>query len=241
MPIRPKRAMVLAAGLGLRMGSITEKLPKPMVTVADRTIIDRAIDRLEEVGVETVAVNLHYLGHMIRRHLERRPSPQILFSPEEERLETGGGVARALPLLGGRPFYVVNADALWLNGEGEGALSRMGKAWDGRRMDGLLLLNSTVDAHGYDGVGDFTINQNGALSRRPEAGVAPYLFAGVQILHPRLFANVPEGPFSLNLIYDRAISKGRLHGIVHDGEWFHIGDPEGLAEAEAFMRGIKRG
>lgn len=240
MPIKPKRAMVLAAGLGVRMGAVTKELPKPMVTVAERPIIDRAIDRLEEAEVETVVVNLHHLGHLIRQHLERRPSPRILFSPEKVRLETGGGVAKALPLLGDRPFYVVNADALWLDGAGKGALSRLAGAWDGRRMDGLLLLNSTVAAHGYSGLGDFTIGETGVLTRRSASEVAPYLFAGVQILHPRLFANVPEGPFSLNLIYDRAISKGRLRGIIHDGEWFHIGDPGGLAEAETFMRGSRR-
>lgn len=227
-------AMVLAAGLGMRMRPITERLPKPLVTVAGRTLIDHAIDRLEQAGVERVVVNLHHLGDMIERHLKSRSSPHLEFSHEVERLETGGGVAKALPLLGEGPFYVANADVLWLNGPSD-ALRRMAERWEDSAMDGLLLVHHTVDAFGYEGSGDFHVDPVGRLKRRDERDIVPFLFTGVQILHSRLFKGVPSGPFSLNVLYDRALEQERLYGLVHDGEWFHVGTAEGLAEAEAFM------
>lgn len=226
--------MVLAAGRGVRLMPITKLLPKALVKVAGRTLIDWSLDRLEEEGVGTVVVNLHHLGHLIERHLGSRPSPEFRFSGEEELLDTGGGVRKALPLLGRGPFFVVNADALWLNGM-QNSLARMAAAWDDPTMDGLLLLHFTVDAYGYRGLGDFCPDPMGRLLRRSESEVSPYLFTGVQILHPRIFKGLAEGVFSLNLVYDRAIDEGRLYGIVHDGEWFHVGTPDGLAEAEAFM------
>ncbi len=240
----PRRAMLLAAGRGLRLRPITKKLPKALVKVGGRTLLDWALDRLKDAGVEDVVINHHHLGHMIERHLSRRQSPTIVFSPEDEApLETGGGVARALPLLGEEPFFVINADALWLDSL-EPALLRMARAWDETAMDALLMLHATVDAYGYQGRGDFCIDPLGRVERRPEFEISPYLFTGVQILHPKLFVGAPEGAFSLNLIYDRAIEAERLHGIVHDGEWFHVGTPDGLAEANAYMRvrypGIKR-
>ena len=179
-------------------------------------------------------VNLHYLGGMIEKHLAKRTQPAIVFSREEERLETGGGIARALPLLGGDPFFAVNSDILWLNGPGS-ALDRLAAAFRDEQMDGLLLLHSTVEAYGYTGDGDFIIDPAGVLERRPEREIVPYLFTGVQLLHPRLFKDAPEGAFSLNLLYDRALAQGRLHGIIHDGEWFHLGTPAGLAEAESYL------
>jgi MurNAc alpha-1-phosphate uridylyltransferase len=227
--------MVLAAGKGLRMRPITHTLPKPLVTVDGRTLLDRALDRLAAAGVETAVVNLHHLGDRIERHLKRRNDLEIRFSHEDDLLlETGGGVKKALPLLGDDPFYVVNGDVLWLDG-GEGALMRLAAAWDDDRMDGNLLLHATVDAYGYDGRGDFNVAPDGVLERRRETDVAPYLFAGVQVLHPRLFHGAPDGVYSLNVLYDRALDDGRLYGVVHDGEWFHLGTPEGLAQAEAFM------
>ncbi len=227
--------MVLAAGLGLRMRPITEKMPKALVPVAGRTLIDRSIDHLQAAGVETVVVNLHHLGVMVERHLKHRASPAIVFSHEPKRLETGGGVAKALSLLGAGPFFVANSDVLWLDGP-TSALERMLERWDDQTMDALLLLHSTVDAYGYEGDGDFLANALGQIKRRAEREVVPYLFTGVQILHPRLFADAPDGAYSLNMLYDRAIENERLYGIVHDGEWFHIGTPDGLAEAEAFLR-----
>jgi len=227
--------MVLAAGLGLRMRPITEKMPKALVSVAGQTLIERSIDHLQAAGVEKVVVNLHHLGAMVERHLKHRAAPAIVFSHEPKRLETGGGVANALSLLGAGPFFVANSDVLWLDGP-TSALKRMMERWDDQAMDALLLLHSTVDAYGYQGDGDFLANALGQLTRRAECEIVPYLFTGVQILHPRLFADAPAGAYSLNVLYDRAIENERLYGIVHDGEWFHIGTPDGLAEAEAFLR-----
>lgn len=239
----PRRGMVLAAGLGLRMRPITDKLPKPLVPVLDRTLLDRTLDRLEEAGVEEAVVNVHHLGEMIQRHLSTRRAPKITLSVEETRLETGGGVAKALPMLGDAPFVVANGDVLWLDGPSP-TIERLAAAWDEERMDALLLLHLTVEAYGYRGDGDFLMDPEGLLVRRPEREVAPYLFAGVQILHPRLFEGKPTGSFSLNLLYDRAIESGRLFGVLHDGKWFHVGTPEDLAVAETYMQarhsGIRR-
>jgi MurNAc alpha-1-phosphate uridylyltransferase len=228
-------AMVLAAGLGTRLKPLTDRLPKPLVTVAGRTLLDHALDRLADAGVTTAVVNLHHLGDMIAEHLKGRTAPKIVLSREEQRLETGGGVRNALRLLGAEPFFVVNADVLWLNGPYD-ALGRLRSQWRDSDMDALLLLLETTAAFGYDGAGDFLADPAGRLARRPEREIAPYLFTGVQILHPRLFRNCPEGAFSLNVLYDRALAAGRLYGVVHDGEWFHVGTAEGLAEAEDYMR-----
>ncbi len=232
--IKITHAMVLAAGLGTRMRPITDRLPKCLIPVSGRALIDRTIDRFQEAGVKTVVVNVHHLADMVERHLKARTQPNILISREVERLETGGGVKNALPLLGAAPFFVANADAMWLNGP-QGTLKRMMERWDDADMDALLLMHSTVDAYGYEGPGDFMVDAVGRLTRRPEREVVPNLFAGVQVLSPRLFEGTPDVPFSLNVVYDKAIAAGRLFGIVHDGEWFHVGTPEGLAEAEAYL------
>ncbi|MBM3950747.1 MAG: nucleotidyltransferase family protein [Rhodospirillales bacterium] len=228
-------AMVLAAGLGTRLRPLTDRLPKPLVPVAGRTLLDHALDRLAAAGVTTAVVNLHHLGDMIAEHLKGRSAPKIILSREERRLETGGGVRHALPLLGAGAFFVVNADVLWLNGPYD-ALARLQNHWRESEMDALLLLLETTAAFGYDGAGDFLTDPAGRLARRPEREIAPYLFTGVQILHPRLFEDAPAGAFSLNVLYDRALAVGRLYGVVHDGEWFHVGTAEGLAEAEDFLR-----
>ncbi|BBK45032.1 mannose-1-phosphate guanylyltransferase [Allostella vacuolata] len=226
-----RRGMVLAAGLGTRMRPLTDSLPKALVAVAGETLIDRILDRMAEAGIEEVAVNLHHKGDQLAGHLAGRTRPRIIESREETLLETGGGVRQALPLLGDGPFFVINGDILWRNGK-RSALERLAAAWDGDRMDGLLLLQRTVSAFGYDGRGDFMLTQDG-LIRRPEPGeIPPYLFAGLQILHPRLFHGAPDGAFSLNRLYARAAEAGRLGGIVHDGEWYHVGTPQALAEAE---------
>tara|TARA_B100000902_G_C27136655_1_gene826414 strand:- start:40 stop:771 length:732 start_codon:yes stop_codon:yes gene_type:complete len=238
-----KRAMILAAGFGVRMRPITNNIPKPLVQVLGRTLIDRTIDRLQEGGVETFVVNTHHLSEKIHTHLQKRDNLEIKFSLESKILETGGGINKALEYFCNEPFFTCNGDTLWLNGSQNAAI-RMVNHWDPDKMDALLMLHSTVDAYGYNGIGDFNIDPLGVLSRRPESEVSPYLFTGVQILHPKLFKRAPKGSFSLNLLYDRAIETGRLYGIVHDGEWFHIGTPEALVEAEDYMRerysGIKR-
>ena len=231
---RPTRAMVLAAGLGVRLRPVTLTLPKPLVTVAGRPLIDGVLDRLAEAGVEEAVVNTHHLGALLEQHLSLRQRPRVRFSPETVLLETGGGVANALAHLGPRPFYVVNGDVLWRDG-GTPALLRLAHAWDEQEMDALLLLHPTATAIGYHGHGDFVMDQVGRLRRRREAEVVPFLFAGIQILHPRLFEDAPAGSFSLNRLYDAAISASRLRGLRHDGEWYHVGTPQELAAVEAAL------
>jgi N-acetyl-alpha-D-muramate 1-phosphate uridylyltransferase len=229
--IAPVTGMVLAAGLGTRLRPITDHLPKPLVTLGGRTLLDHAIDRLAASGVERIVVNLHYKPEMIAAHLAERRSPAITLVHEGELLETGGGVFNALDALGD-VFYVVNADVFWLDGKTP-ALRRLAGAFDAERLDALLLLQRTATALGYEGRGDFMLDPLGRVRRRHEREVAPHLFAGVQILHKRLFDGCAPGKFSLNRLYDRAIAAGRLVAIVHDGEWYHIGTPAGLALAEA--------
>lgn len=228
----PSHAMVLAAGLGLRLRPLTETTPKPLVSVAGRTLLDRALDRLAAAGVSDAVVNVHYLADMIVAHLAGRTEPRIALSREDdELLETGGGVTRALPLLGGDPFFVVNADIAWADGTTP-ALRRLAEAWNDATMDALLLLHPVGTATGYDGVGDYAIETDGRLRRRRDEPAAPYVFTGIQLLHPRLFAGAPAGPFSLARLYDRAQDAGRLFGLAHDGDWHHIGTLAGLEIAE---------
>ncbi|WP_282604433.1 nucleotidyltransferase family protein [Pelagibius sp. Alg239-R121] len=233
----PSQAMVLAAGLGTRMKGLTENLPKPLVEVSGRAMLDTILDRISSAGIENVVINLHYLGDRIVEHLEARDAPKIAYSREDDLLETGGGVKKALPLLGENPFFVTNGDVCWLDGYSS-ALKRLAEHWEDDEMDGLLLLHPTVYAFGYDGAGDFMMNPDGRIQRRAERMVAPFIYAGIQILHPRFFDGAPDGPFSLNLLYDRAIENSRLFGIRHDGEWFHIGTPEQLRDAETALENL---
>ncbi len=227
MTLPPKRAMVLAAGLGTRLRPLTASLPKPLVELAGKTLLDHAIDRLAMAGVEDVVVNLHYKRAMLASRLSERKHPRIALLQEEKLLDTGGGVAHALPLLG-EAFYVLNSDVFWLDGR-EAALKRLAHAFDPQSMDALLLLQRTVSAVGYEGAGDYFLDTLGKPRRRRERQVAPFAFAGIQLLHRRLFEGCGESAFSLVRLFDQAEMKGRLQGLVHDGEWFHIGTPEGLA------------
>lgn len=225
----PVRAMVLAAGRGTRLRPVTDTLPKPLVELNGRTLLDHAIDRLELAGVEHVVVNTHYMAAMVEIQLARRARPRIEISPEAALLETGGGVARALSSLG-ETFFVVNGDVFWRDGK-EAALLRLAGAFDPERMDAVLLLQRTMTAVGYEGSGDYLLDPFGKPRRRRDREVAPYLFAGIQLLHCRLFDGVSDPVFSLVRLFDRAERAGRLHAIVHDGEWYHIGTPAGLATA----------
>lgn len=226
-------AMVLAAGLGKRMRPITDTLPKPLVAIAGKPMLDHALDRLAAAGVTRAVVNVHHLAGSIERHLAGRAVPAITISDERaELLETGGGVRKALPLLGPVPFFHVNSDSLWAE-RGSDNLAAMAARWDPSAMDMLLLLAQRERAVGFDGAGDFFRDEAGRLSRRGAAVSAPYVYAGVAILKPELFADTPEGPFSLNLLFDRAIAAGRLFGHVLDGVWLHVGTPEAIAPAEA--------
>lgn len=236
---RIARGMVLAAGLGLRMRPITDTLPKPLVRVAGRTLLDRVLDHFAAAGLERVVVNTHYRAAQIAAHVEARAQPAIDLSPEPVLLETGGGVLNALPLLGGAdgtvPFAVANSDALWLNGPVP-ALVRLARAWDDAAMDALLLVAAIPGTLGYEGRGDFFLDGTGHLKRRAERDVAPFLFTGIQLLHPRLFIGEAPGKFSLNRVYDKALASGRLRGLRHDGAWYHVGDPAGLAAVEARLK-----
>ena len=224
-----KTAMVLAAGLGTRMQPLTKTRPKPLIRLACRTLIDRVLDHLNTAGVTKIVVNTHYKSEMLEMHLAKREG--IVFSPEPNLLETGGGVKKALRQLGDNAFFVINSDAVWLDGPTP-ALQRMAQEWSEGKMDALLLYQRTVAVRGAAGRGDFFLKNDGHATRRQEHAVAPYLFAGVQILHPRLFEGTPDGAFSLNALYDRAEEARRLRGIVHDGEWYHVGTPEQRQAAE---------
>jgi MurNAc alpha-1-phosphate uridylyltransferase len=229
---RMTTAIVLAAGLGQRMRPLTADRPKPLVEVGGRALIDHVLDRLTAGGIETAVVNVHYLGQQIIDALASRERPRIVISDERgELLDTGGGVAKALPLLGDAPFLVHNSDSIWTEGV-EDNLQRMRKYWDSARMDCLMLLAMTTTSTGYDGRGDFTMDSQGRVSRRGEHEIAPFAFTGVSIMHPRLFEGAPGGAFSLNRLWDRAIAAGRLYGLRLEGRWMHVGSPLGLAEAE---------
>lgn len=230
---RPDRAMVLAAGLGKRMRPLTATTPKPLIEVAGKALIDHSLDRLAAAGIETAVVNIHWLADLVEVHVGRRKAPRIEISDERDALlETGGGVVRALPRLGDRPFLLLNSDSFWIEGARPN-LETLIERWDEEAMDGLLLLAGTVQSVGYAGSGDFTMDKASRLSRRMERQVAPFVYAGTALLHPRLFEDAPDGAFSLNRLFDKAIEAGRLFGVRMDGTWLHVGTPEAIAEAEA--------
>jgi N-acetyl-alpha-D-muramate 1-phosphate uridylyltransferase len=229
----PRRAMVLAAGLGVRMRPLSVGTPKPLVAVGGKALIDHVLDRLADVGVETAVVNVHYLADQVERHLAERRAPRIVISDErDELLDTGGGVVKALPVLGTAPFFHLNSDAIWIDGVRPN-LIRLAEIFDPAHMDALLLLAATSTSVGYAGRGDFTMTPDGRISRRREREIVPFVYAGVAILSSALFSTAPPGAFSLNLLFDRAIEAGRLFGLRLEGVWMHVGNPEAIAAAEA--------
>jgi MurNAc alpha-1-phosphate uridylyltransferase len=224
-------AMVLAAGFGKRMLPITLERPKPLVEIGGRALIDHALDRLVESGFSKVVVNVHHLPDQLEAHLKRRNGLAISVSDERGALlETGGGVKKALPQLGPR-FLVMNSDTLWIEGP-QRNLDRLIAAFDAQRMDVLLMVAATASSLGYDGPGDFAMDAAGRLTRRGERNVAPFVYAGVGLFTAGLFADTPEGAFSLNLIFDRAAQRDRLFGMRLDGEWLHVGTPASVTAAE---------
>jgi MurNAc alpha-1-phosphate uridylyltransferase len=232
--------MIMGAGLGTRMRPLTDDRPKPLVMVGGKTLIDHSLDRLVAAGVSLVVVNLHYKAAMLQAHLAKRRDVEIIFSDETEKLlDTGGGVAKAMPYFGDRSFFVLNSDSIWIE-NGAPVLSAMLAAWDETRMDGLLLLADMKTALGYEGTGDFALKKDGHLIRAREAqnGDAVYAYPGVQIAQPHLFADAPQGAFSTNIMWDRAIAQGRLAGTVMDGTWIHVGTPEARDEAEATLAAL---
>ena len=234
----PEVAMVMAAGLGKRMRPLTATRPKPLIEVAGKPLIDHAFDRLRSAGVARAVVNVHYLADAVEAHLRNRVTGlEIIVSDERKRLlETGGGMVQALPQIDADPFLVVNSDNLWVDGPVD-ALRLLAANWDEERMDALLLLVPLARANCHNGRGDFHMNATGNLVRRKQRGVAPFVFTGIQMVSKRLFGgDLPDGPFSTNILWDRAIAVGRCFGAVHQGLWFDIGRPESIARAEEILR-----
>jgi N-acetyl-alpha-D-muramate 1-phosphate uridylyltransferase len=234
--IAPTHAMVLAAGLGTRMRPLTDDRPKPLLPLEGRSLLHHAMDRLRDAGMARVVVNAHWFAEQVAdATVAHGAAPPATVLREPVLLETGGGVKAALPHLGADPFVVVNGDAFWLDGPTP-ALTRMAAAFDPAEMDAILLLVRTATVDGDAGRGDFLLDPLGRARRPKEREIAPYLFGGVQILSPSLFDDLPDGPFSLNRVYDRAIEAGRLFGLVHDGAWFHLSTPRDLDRAEMLLR-----
>jgi MurNAc alpha-1-phosphate uridylyltransferase len=210
-------------------------IPKPLVEIGGKSLIDYSLDRLADAGVESVVVNVHHLADILERHLAPRQRPQIMISDERgELLGTGGGIAKALPKLGDAPFFLVNSDTVWLDGVRPN-FTRMAEAFDPQTMDILLLLAPTTNSIGYSGRGDFSMRPDGRLRRRRENEVVPFVYAGAAVLAPALFADAPKGAFSLTVLFDRAAETGRLFGLRLEGVWMHVGTPEAVAAAEAAL------
>jgi MurNAc alpha-1-phosphate uridylyltransferase len=239
MSTNPTKAMVLAAGLGLRMRPLTDHMPKPLVRVAGRALLDHVLDKLGDAGVSEAVVNVHYLPDQIIDHAAARTVPRVIISDERnEVLGTGGAVVKALPLLGPAPFFHVNADTLWIDGVRPN-LTRLAEAFDPQRMDILLLMAPTASSIGYGGRGDYAMLPDGALRKRGEHQVVPFVYAGAAILSPSLFADAPSGEFSLNKMFDRANEQERLFGLRLDGVWMHVGTPDAVhAAEEAFLQSV---
>jgi N-acetyl-alpha-D-muramate 1-phosphate uridylyltransferase len=233
-PAAIRHAMILAAGLGTRMRPLTDTRPKPLIEVAGKPLIDYILGYCRDAGVTDAVVNVHYLADLMEAHLAGVDAPRIAISDERGRLlDSGGGVLKALPRLGNGPFFIMNADAIWVDGP-RPSLVRLAEHWDPARMDVLLLLAHASAATGWGNRGDFAMDQQGVL-RRPEKGeVTPFIYAGAGIWNRELFAGRPE-VFSLNRIFDEAIAGGRLHGLRLDGVWMHVGTPDAIPEAEAAM------
>lgn len=228
-------AMVLAAGLGKRMRPLTDAVPKPLVRLKGKPLIDHVLDRLADGGITRAVVNVHYLADMIEAHLAGRTRPAITISDERDALlDTGGGVVRALPLMGPGPFVIHNSDSVWIEGVSAN-IARLIAEFDPERMDSLMLLALGAGSLGYDGHGDFAMAPDGALARPGERRESPFVFTGVSVAHPRLFENAPGGAFSLNVLWDRAIARGRLFGLRLDGTWMHVGTPQSVDDAEQWI------
>ena len=232
----PKKAFVLAAGMGERMRPLTNTCPKPLLSVGGQTMLDRALDALVDVGVEEVVVNTYYLGHMIEEHLKSRKSPRITISHETGLLDTGGGVKKMIGFFGDEPFYVLNADVVWTDGN-ESTLKALADKWDSKKMDLLLLLHPSAEVPSYAGKGDYYLPEGAdqPVFAKGTNKTANYIFAGPRIVHPKLFDGAPEGKFSFLELFHKAERQGRLYGLRHDGEWYHVGTPEALAETNQIL------
>ncbi len=239
MTVHPTKAMVLAAGLGVRMRPLTDNTPKPLVRVAGQPLLDHVLDKLANAGVTEAVVNVHYLPDQIIEHTRGRARPRVLISDERDQvLGTGGGVVKALPLLGDAPFFHVNSDTMWIDGV-RSNLARLAETFDPDRMDILLLMAPTTSSIGYGGRGDYAMLPDGALRKRREHQVVPFVYAGAAIMSPSLFAGAPKGEFSLTKMFDRANEQERLFGLRLDGVWMHVGTPDAIhAAEEAFLESV---
>jgi len=229
-------AMVMAAGLGKRMRPLTATRPKPLVRVAGKALIDHSLDRIEAAGIPHVVVNVHYLADALEAHLaaQKRRFSIAISDERSQLLETGGGMVKARPLLSGDPILIVNSDNIWTDGPVD-SIRHLAHHWDGARMDALLLLIRQASASGHSGKGDFHMDGAGRLTRRKAGRVAPFVYTGIQLISPRLLDGAPEGPFSTNILWDRAIAAGRLFGVSHMGQWFDVGTPASIGPTEAAL------
>lgn len=232
----PRTAMVMAAGLGKRMRPLTATRPKPLIEVAGRPLLDHVLERLRSAGVEKVVVNVHYLPGALEAHLAAKPHGlEVIISDErKELLETGGGLVKAAPMIDCDPFLVVNSDNFWVDGPAD-TLKLLASHWDGAKMDALLLLVPQARAQNNRGRGDFHMDRHGRLRRRERSRVAPFVYTGIQMMAKSLLEGAPDGPFSTNLLWDRAIEAGRCFGAVHQGLWFDVGTPAAIGQTEAFL------
>jgi MurNAc alpha-1-phosphate uridylyltransferase len=235
----PRTAMVMAAGLGKRMRPLTATRPKPLIEVGGKALIDHVLDRLRAAGVEKVVVNVHYLADAVEAHLAaRQHGLEVAISDERDLLlETGGGLVHAADLIDADPFFAVNSDNLWVDGPAD-TLKLLASHWDGEKMDALLLLVPLARAQNHKGMGDFHMGRSGRLRRRERSHVAPFVFTGIQMLSKRALREAPSGPFSTNILWDRAIAEGRCYGAVHQGLWFDVGTPGAIKLTEATLQNV---
>lgn len=230
-------AMVLAAGMGKRMRPLTATQPKPMVRVAGKPLIDHALDKLADAGIARAVVNVHYLADSLEAHLQERQSPKVIVSDERDLLlETGGGIVKAADQLPD-PFFCLNSDNIWLDGP-VNAFADLSNFWDAEKMDALLLLVTHKAAHNFNGKGDFHMDALGRLRRRASGRIAPYIFTGIQLISKRLMRDAPEGPFSTNVLWNRAMEEGRLYGMAFTGQWFEVGTPQSIRPTEEALSAV---
>lgn len=236
MTAKIESAMVMAAGIGKRMRPLTATRPKPLVRVAGKALIDHSLDRIEAAGIEHVVVNVHYLADALEAHIAAQTRPFTIAVSDERKqlLETGGGMVKALPLLTGDPILIVNSDNIWTDGP-QDSIAHLARHWDDAKMDALLLVIRQASAVGHGGKGDFHMDPNGRLSRRKPGRIAPFVYTGIQLVSRRLLVDAPEGAFSTNIFWDRAIAAGQLFGLSHMGQWFDVGTPASIAPTEAAL------
>jgi MurNAc alpha-1-phosphate uridylyltransferase len=235
----PRTAMIMAAGLGKRMRPLTATRPKPLIEVNGKALLDHVLEKLHAAGVEKIVVNVHYLPDALEAHLASRDHGlDVLISDERKLLmETGGGLVKAAPLIDSDPFLALNSDNLWIDGPAD-TLKLLASQWDASRMDALLLVVSQARALNHRGLGDFHMDRTGRLRRRERSHVAPFVFTGIQMVSKRLLRDAPEGPFSTNLLWDRAIEEGRCFGAVHQGLWFDVGTPQSIRMTETALENV---